>query len=1034
MTPSGFCPAFAARLALLLLAAVPTLARGQEPAVEPFEPPIGGTWEPVQSLGQPPRWKPFLTGGFGVDHALGEPRAGAAFSLGLYRDLTSPVSGLLGVSAELYGGERGEDLDTGLRLSLESPAFFLHTGVDWNHQAGSADWAIGLSVPPRRGGLFSRGGDIRFTFLPTRNQSWLVAAKLPLRQPAAGRTRSRAVAVELPAPPRGAERRRAPSHERSRVAMAQVVDAMNDVNALANFFWLIEDERIGYRASIEEWRRTLLAFSPELEAMDDGAAGNLYEAVVARYHGGLDHALGLAAGAHEDVAARVGRRLADHARQVALTEVVLPYNRTIGQYKDPDRLDGLIARARARWLAWLAIDDRSGHDPAWNGELAAVFDSWVWQFELLRRSTAALTDDSRMHWLPLALVLRPEQHRTHEQVDGLVRTALGRGFEAGNAVLSLNAVQFQHELARTLHDTRSYHVLWIHDYRGEGEGGATDRTAFQLTTAGYLRALVNAVRAYDRTGVLPVYMIVLDQHYYELNGGRLWMSLLERPLAHRPRLSDRAMAATVAALQDSLRVAVHASHRLQAEARAFGPDWVESVVKVHVNITNPSDFSFRTGHMFGPFVGADNLSRDHRKIVIRDVFEDEPGAGEVLLAGVGVGDHYATPTWEDRSLLIQGPGATETVVALRRVLERNLLGGQRLPVVLRPRPRAPDHAERIARLEAQGASADVLQVHNRTGWAAKDATFVNMLLYDLVPPGTVLYVPDALWLSYQWMSLLVGAALRGCHVYVVGPALDNAPSRGFPQMSVVQELFTRLVVVQEVFGERIRDGGGDLRVGLYAQQIPLDDRAGMIAAARRAFDEHEFLRTTFPLPASTWPRLLEAVASEDRSPAAGLAAVASDARTGNPARPPQLHRKTQWLVDRELLRTLAAHPRMPDVLVGAGPAGWGMVHPAESGPVLDQQRTASFGALRALATDVAAGHEPLAYYASGSMNKDLRSMTLDGEVVAVVAGAWALQPFLDFVLLAGGVTWVDDVQGIERLLPPYSELQRRIGRWLFLIL
>src|SRR5690606_33818480 len=106
--------------------------------------------------------------------------------------------------------------------------------------------------------------------------------------------------------------------------------------------------------------------------------------------------------------------------------------------------------------------------------------------------------------------------------------------------------------------------------------------------------------------------------------------------------------------------------------------------------------------------------------------------------------------------------------------------------------------------------SDVLQMHNRTGWGVKDATFVNMLLYDLVPPGTVIYVPDSLWTSYQWMALLVDAALRGCHVYVVGPAIDNAPSDGFPQMSVLQELFTRLVVVQDVFGDRIRAGGGDL--------------------------------------------------------------------------------------------------------------------------------------------------------------------------------------------------------------------------------
>lgn len=1020
---------------LLFLGVTPLPARAQEPAAEPFRPPIGGAWEPVQSLGQPPRWKPFLTGGYGVDNTPASgPRAGGTFSIGVYHDITSPVVGLLGISGEAYGGQRGDELDTGLRLNLESRAFFLHGGLDWNHRTNAIDWAIGLTVPPRRGGLFGRGGQIRFRLAPSRDYSWELAATLPLRQPAAGRTRTRAVDVEMPPPPSGAQPRREPTHERSRVAVARVADAMGNVNAISTFFWLIEDERIGYRASIEEWRETLVSFRSELDVLDHGSADNLHEAVVVRYHTALEHALGLAAGAHESDATLVGRRFGDQARRIALEEVVLPYNRTIGQYKQPDRLDGLIARARARWVAWLETDEGHRHDPAWNVELNAVFDAWMWRFELLRRSTAELTNDSRMHWLPLALVLRPEEHRTHDQIDALVRTSLGRGFEPGNAVLSLNAVQFQHELERSLHDTRAYHVLWIHDYRGENDSGRVDRAAFHLTTAGYLRALLNAVRSYDDTGVLPVYMIVLDQHYYELNNGRLWMTLLEQPLTHEVELADPTMRTTVTALQDSLRIAVAASNRLQAEVRAFGADWVGSVVKVHVNITNPSDFSFRSRRIFGPPVGADNLSRDHRKIVIRDVFEDDPASGEVLLAGVGAGEHYASPTWEDRTLLMQGPGAAETLVALRRTLDRNLLGGERLPAVLRPRRPAADHARRVAELASQGATADVLQVHNRTGWGVKDATFVNMLLYDLVPPGTVIYVPDSLWTSYQWMALLVDAALRGCHVYVVGPAIDNAPSDGFPQMSVIQELFTRLVVVQDVFGDRIREGGGDLRIGLYSQEIPLDDRIGMVNAARRALDEHEFLRTTFPLPSSTWQRLLEAIEANGASLAEAPVPVPGSVITGDDERLPQLHRKTQWLVDREVLRGIAADPRVPDVLVGTGRVGWGMVHAPESGAVIEQQRTQNFGPLRALALEAAAGRDPLAYYASGSMNKNVRSMALDGEVTAVVAGEWALQPYLDFVLLSGGVTWVDDVAGIEALLPPYSELQRRIGRWLFRIL
>ena len=34
-------------------------------------------------------------------------------------------------------------------------------------------------------------------------------------------------------------------------------------------------------------------------------------------------------------------------------------------------------------------------------------------------------------------------------------------------------------------------------------------------------------------------------------------------------------------------------------------------------------------------------------------------------------------------------------------------------------------------------------------------------------------------------------ALRGCHVYVIAPAAENAPSAGFPQLSRTREIWSR---------------------------------------------------------------------------------------------------------------------------------------------------------------------------------------------------------------------------------------------------
>jgi hypothetical protein len=1038
---------------VLVSAAVP--AHAQVPPAEGdtvsrarFAPPVAGTWEPVRSLGQPSPWRPFMGFGYGWDRSMPGEGAGASASVGVVRDLYSPLYGLLAVGGEMYAGQRGEELDGGARLYLESAAVLLNVGVDRNLRARRTDLFVGTSFPPVRGGLFSRGGHVRVHYLPGRDRSVEVGVTLPARQPRLGRTRPRVVDVPLPrvsrqaAPP-------APLPHRLGAPIDEVREAMEWLVAMSSFFWLTENQALTHEATVREWRATLTSFRDEiLEREPTPGPASSHEGKVEAYHTALDRAFGIALGAEGDDAIEAGRPLADRARRKVLEEVILPYNRTIGQYRGPDSLEGLLARARARWTARLRLD------PPANGDAdaaLAVLDAWLLALEALRTELANLSGDSRMNWLPLALALRPEEHRTGSQIDALVELALGSSFTSGNALLDTNAPQFQVELLRTLAETRTYHVLWIHDIRGEDEWGDPDRTAFHLVAEGYLRTLIDAVSSYDETGRMPAFFVVLDQHYYELNNGRRWMDLLESPLTHRVRLPRRyaAWSEHIAELQASLRSAIRDSERLQAETAAFGPAWVEDLVKVHVNITNPSDLSFRNRRLLGPPLGADNLMRDHRKLVLRDIFEDDPASGELILSGVGVGDHYATATWDDRSLLVQGPGAAEVLPFLRRTLARNGLGGTSLPAPLRPRQRAPDHAARVAGLEEAGADARILQVHNRTGWGDKDATFVQMLLYDLAPPGTVLYVPDSLWTSFQWMAQLVSAALRGCHVYIVGPALENAPSAGFPQMSVMQELLARLVIIEEVFGDRIREGGGDLRIGLFSRTVPLDAVSELAVELEEGFAAHAFLRELFPFSQGVVEAVRASAAPPPDSLIApgfpgtpapsglfGLRDTPGAAPEDTRARVPQLHRKTQWIVDREVLQAISADPGIEGVVRRSlEELREGIVRAPESGPLMTQQRMEPTLELLDLWKGIEGRFsDPVLYFATGSLNKNVRSLALDGEAIAVVSGAWAIQSFLDLVLLTGGVTWVDSLEELDRLLPSYSPLRRRIGRWLHRVL
>ena len=326
-----------------------------------------------------------------------------------------------------------------------------------------------------------------------------------------------------------------------------------------------------------------------------------------------------------------------------------------------------------------------------------------------------------------------------------------------------------------------------------------------------MKALTERVRAYDATGKLPVYMIFLDQNFYEPNVGRTWMTFLEDPLRKKidlprgPNAEDEE--AKIREAQGQLRDAVAGSKLLQERRRKYGDDWLHNRVKVHVNITNPVDWSFWSQQVI-PVLGIpDVLMRDHRKISFYDVTERDPGRGEAIFTGMGIGEHYAGPTWEDRAILVQGPSLVGLKDAARELLRSQGFAEGEIPYPLRPHQRPANYAELVAAREAAGINYRAMQIHNQTGYAPKDINVFKALLYDAMPEGSILIVPDSLWNSPFWASMLLGNALRGGRVYIVSPALANAPSAGFPQMSRAQELYSQLLVARQSHGRRDRPPG-----------------------------------------------------------------------------------------------------------------------------------------------------------------------------------------------------------------------------------
>lgn len=1002
-------------LQLLVIAAGTAVAAAQAPPA------------PYRSMGQPSRWHPYAALGGGVAYA-GRNQGSGTLTLGLYRDWLVPVAQALGPALEIWGRVGEPHADAGARLHLASPGTLWRVGLDQSlDDGGGPALILGIDAPVARGGLLLDGGQLRLDWIPARAQLDL-GYQLPLGSRWIGHTRRRDIDADLP---------RARAREPAPLLSPEVTRTLDLVGHSAGWLAVLTcgilwDDTPRMRPDDLQRLRAFTAGLREHIAATDSLRpqGHSYGEEIVLYHHLLDRLFGLALGAPAAAAAEMGRPVADAARQALLERVLLPYDRAFGQVKEPDSLDGLAVRAEIQFADWLL--SRPGYGPAAIARAEATFRALLGRFERVRQQ---VRDESRVDrdlvWLPLQWALRPEQIDSQAELDRILARAAGRPFCQGNATVLINALQFAEELHHQIGSAEDYHVLWIHDYRGRDSAGDPDALGFAQTLR-YVETMARNVRAYDRTGKLPAFFMFLDQNYYDPNHARLWLDVLERPLDHELRLDGEPYAAwadSIAAAQQHLRDAVAASSRLQAEAAAGGgQDWVRKVVKVHVSVTNPADLTFRSDRML-PGVPAvpDAVARDHRKIAFYDLSARDPGRGAAVVTGTGVGEHYASPTWEDRALRVRGPGALEMKNAARRLLLSQGFGPREIPAPLRETAPPPDYDARVRALGERGWTASVLSLHNETGFGAKDATVANMILYTLAPPGTELWIPDSIWTSRTIAAALTGAALRGCSVLVVAPALANAPSAGFPQMSRSRVMLGIMVEFAAAFEDAITAAGGRLHVGMYTRTMPDDDIAGRLRSFARSYREDALLRELFPFGEEAMASLDDLAAHVERAGGPG-ARHATDVAE----RLPKLHRKTQFLGTSEAVRALARAPetfaRFRDVLdrVFRARADGGATRLGEAAAAA---AVSSFESVDArLPADLRARR--LYYMTVGSVNKDSRSNFVDGETMVVVSGVWGLGTYFDFFLLLADTEWLASQEDLEAHFPQYSGFQHRLGRFL----
>jgi hypothetical protein len=586
-----------------------------------------------------------------------------------------------------------------------------------------------------------------------------------------------------------------------------------------------------------------------------------------------------------------------------------------------------------------------------------------------------------------------------------------------------------------IHEAEDYHVLWLHDFRGYDGDGLPDEMSFRQVLHSYLAAMTARVRAYDRTGKFPVYMIFLDEYYYQVNRGRLWMELLEDPTSHRLDLPRgfEAWEDSIATAQAELRAAIAQSGLLQAQKGQFGEGWLHDLVRVHVSVTNPGDPSFWSREVI-PILGLpDNIMRDHRKISFFDISEDDPYRGEAIYAGAGVGEHYASLGWEDRSVLVRGPAALGVKHAARDLLLNQGIPAAEIPYHLQPRALAAGYQEHLL---GSGDGTDgvvtALQLHNQTGFNPKQINIAKALLYTLMPPGSVMKIPDSLWNSGFWGAMVLGSALRGARVLVIAPASDNAPSSGFAQLGRSQELLYRLILAQDLLREEIDGAGGLLRVGIFAPQREVTDIAGKFDAVVAALDTIPWLRELYDFRPSVFDAFAEVTASlaQLRVPAPAQGEFQYEPT-------PKLHMKVNFFASREawegLMSTsdwapvMSEYVRFRAVQVLKRPV-------ALSGFTGTPEASIDVGGHMVRTwldtLDPEARERVIFFSMLGSQNQNNRSMITDGEVALITSHWPAVIPYMDLVSIVSQSRWLEDPEDLAGLLPEYSEWKRRLGRWI----
>ena len=145
--------------------------------------------------------------------------------------------------------------------------------------------------------------------------------------------------------------------------------------------------------------------------------GHTLPAEIAAYHRTLDRAFTVAAGDDLGTGAAISRQ----ARSILLDDVLLPYNYLLGQRKKDDTVLGYVAVAQTRFAGWALSELDLPRENA--RRVFYVFQALCDLAERTRQDLRERWEVSRLVWLPLQLVLTPDQHDSQAELDAIIARA-----------------------------------------------------------------------------------------------------------------------------------------------------------------------------------------------------------------------------------------------------------------------------------------------------------------------------------------------------------------------------------------------------------------------------------------------------------------------------------------------------------------------------------------------------------------------------------------------------------------------------------